>query len=123
MSNFEGKYHYALKQRAFAWAKYYEALNDRRDEAEVIINMLEKSMGSKLNKNDKDVVLPEHITKEFYDMGLKLKKDFSCPVCLDIPDRSDFVITKCGHSYCKSCLDTIKKQDDAKCALCRSKLY
>lgn len=56
-------------------------------------------------------------------MGLNLKRDFSCPVCLDIPDRGDFVITKCGHSYCKNFLDVIKNKPDAKCALCRSKLW
>lgn len=51
-------------------------------------------------------------------MGVKLKKDFSCPICMEIPSKEMFEITMCGHSYCKDCLK-ILRESDKKCAICR----
>jgi hypothetical protein len=118
--NWRAKYESCDARRRYAWGKYFGEVNARRDEAEVVVNVIEGGIGRALPRQaEKDIVLPPHITREFYEMGVKLKKDFTCPICMEIPSKEKFEITMCGHSYCKACLETIKSGASPKCAICR----
>jgi len=118
-NNYRQKYESCEARRRFAWGKYFQIIDERRDDAEIIVRTLELSLGQELKANNNDIVLPPHITREFYDMGVKLKRDFTCPICMEIPNKENFEITMCGHTYCKECLKTIKESNNPKCALCR----
>lgn len=65
------------------------------------------------NVSDRDdlkiPLIPPHIT------DIVWKDDKTCCVCRDddVP-RSNFVLTLCGHPYCKSCLKKL-----SECAFCR----
>jgi len=109
---------YANKRVAFAWAKYYEAIEtnlatDHR-QYETITQMSEDS-------------IPTHIKNELKTMATELKKRWECPICLDMIESGDLQITNCGHFYCKGCLEqlikTHKDKGDTKwtCATCRKK--
>jgi late competence protein required for DNA uptake (superfamily II DNA/RNA helicase) len=102
------------KQRRMAWAKYYQELDKRWTEARIIVRVVEK-----IDTED----MPSHITTEFYDMAMSLKKEFECPVCLTMPDtKENFKVTKCGHIYCKTCLEQLKQVKPSKCAICRENI-
>jgi hypothetical protein len=112
--------HYRCKkQKAVAWRKYYEALEIQADMAGVII----RTIGLPRNApTTRPADIPTHITAEFYDMGVALQKQFSCPVCLDLTTKDTIAITWCGHVYCKTCLTALKEQDEPKCGICRKKI-
>lgn len=97
---------YCKKQRAFAWAKYYEEINN----GVVVANSINNLM--------KGIDIPQHITTEFITMADELKKMYTCPVCLEFVNKETIQITYCGHIYCKPCLDHIKT-NMKKCAICR----
>ena len=49
--------------------------------------------------------MPPHIVSEMNELHSLLKKSVECPICLDVLD--DFVISSCGHKYCKECWDKL----------------
>ena len=55
------------------------------------------------------------------DLMIELKKKIECPICLDIIDPENLGISKCGHKYCKGCLDK-QIETTNKCAMCRKTL-
>ena len=107
------------RQRAFAWAKYYEqvhsALRDARRHHATYTSTASEEM------------IPEHIKTQFKEMAAELKKKWECPVCLDMIEETDLEITNCGHYYCKPCLAQLKSTQKAQhkpkweCAVCRRK--
>jgi hypothetical protein len=107
---------YAKKQKAFAWAKYYETVNDRLHDAHQNYDTF--------NRVADDKSIPEHIKKEMREMATALKKQWECPVCIEMIADEALEITNCGHYYCKTCLDSWKKtckdRGDAKwkCSMC-----
>lgn len=107
---------YAKKQKAFAWAKYYETVNERLE--------ADHQNYRTFNRVAEDRTIPEHIKTEMKTMAEELKKKWECPVCLDMIDNKDLEITNCGHFYCKGCLGSWKKtckdRGDAKwkCGVC-----
>ena len=110
---------YARRQKAYAWAKYYEqthrALTADRGHYATYTRVVA------------DDAIPEHIKNELKEMATALKKKWECPVCLDMIEDGDLDITNCGHYYCKPCLAQLKQtQKDAgkdkwECAVCRRK--
>jgi zinc-RING finger domain len=105
------------RQKAYAWAKYYETLNsslqqDRRQHERITRIVSEDS-------------IPEHIKTELKTMATTLHKKWECPVCLEMIDDGDLEITNCGHFYCKTCLqthiETFKQRGETKynCCVCR----
>lgn len=109
------------RQRSYAWAKYFEAMERRADMAHAVVRF----SGIRLEKDGKvtpAAQLPPHITQEFYDMAVALRKEFNCPICFEQVDKQSFVVTMCGHIYCKTCLASLKAQTDPKCAMCREPL-
>jgi hypothetical protein len=110
------------KQRAFAWAKYYEETNNHLEQDVVIYNTIVRH-----TEPASDATIPTHIKAEFKEMADALKKKWECPICLDMIEGGDLEITSCGHFYCKGCLAAHKKahkdRGDPKwaCATCRRK--
>lgn len=114
----EQRYNSMNKQRAFAWAKYFDVVNREHrtayDHYQVITNVVQSTD------------LAEFVKKQLIDMGAELKKTWECPICLEFILKENLDITPCGHYYCKGCLTGLKSRPDGdgevKCAVCRHKL-
>jgi len=112
--NWEAKYRYALKQKSFAWAKYYTGVNGHLTADYGTYNHYKEII--------KVVSLDEFVKKQIVEMSKELKKKWSCPICLDFIEPDDLDITPCGHYYCKGCLAHLKQTtttDKVNCAVCR----
>eukprot|EP01136_Pigoraptor_vietnamica_P006934 Opistho-1_new@40504 len=54
--------------------------------------------------------------------------DAECPICLDVPDADEALITRCGHSFCRTCLYAAVGLDDSNpmsrglCPSCRRQI-
>jgi hypothetical protein len=114
------------RQKAFAWAKYYESEAERADGTNGIVIMLERSgiarQGGELVTPTE---LPPHITAEFMEMATKLNKEHTCPVCLDLVTSATIHITWCGHILCKGCYEQLKTtagEAKPKCPACRKNI-
>ena len=114
MEALQRKHNSMIKQRAFAWAKYYESANER----------LTADYGryQTIIRTTNDDAIPTHIKNEFIEMATALKKTWECPICIEFIQPDNLEITPCGHYYCKGCLHTLKAQAEPKCGLCRRKL-
>ena len=104
---------YSKKQTSFAWAKYYESETDRHRGAihhyHYIREVIEKEQ------------TPQFVIDEFKEMMIELKKTIECPICYDEIKPENIAFTKCGHKYCKGCLDKLKVTTK-KCAMCQRKI-
>jgi len=107
---------FCKKQKAFAWAKYYESSRKRLEADHKHYNELKALEGAGS--------IPVHIKEALATMGAELKKVWECPVCIDIIEPTALEITNCGHFYCKPCLvqwKTVSKNrgdEKWKCGLC-----
>lgn len=110
--NYQRLYESAEKQRRFAWAKYYERVNNDLHG--------DRTIYQTITRTSED--MPTHIKNEFIEMATALKKKWECPICLDFIPNDALEITPCGHFYCKGCLAQVKAQGDPKCSICRRKL-
>lgn len=119
MTTLEQKVIYANKRTAYAWSRYYGQVNNELQEAHVRVITYTKIV--------ENVCIPTHIKNEMKEMATVLQKKWECPVCLDMIDSCDLEITNCGHFYCKDCLESWKKAEEAqgkekwKCAVCNRK--
>ena len=110
---------YANKRVSFAWAKYYEQVNQQLHD--------DHNNYDRFNRVADDKEVPEHIKTEMKTMATALKKKWECPVCMDMIEDADLEITNCGHFYCKACLtgwkQTCKDRGDPKwsCGMCNRK--
>jgi hypothetical protein len=104
---------YKERARRYAWAKFFEAerdyLEDMTTNYQTIVRVVESEE------------IPAHIIEELRESMVAMKKSISCPICLEIIAPDTLAVSKCGHKYCKTCLDELKVRDP-KCALCRKKL-
>ena len=72
-------------------------------------------------------LMPEHIKKDIVRLKQLAGEEMDdCPICLCELD-SDFVITHCGHAYCKGCMDGLLKSSCERssgkvCAICRENI-
>ena len=119
MTTLQTRLDYAQKQRAFAWAKYYQSINQAHDN--------DFATYQTINVISEDTGVPEHIKSQMKEMAVALKKKWECPCCMEFIPDGEVEITNCGHIYCKSCLktwkDTQKGQGKTKweCAVCKRK--
>ena len=97
------------KQKAYAWAKYYEELEKTHNAQTVHYAQMENILG--------EYELPTHLVNEFQEMMKDLQKNIECPICLDVIQEGELKITGCGHKYCQTCFTKIDK-----CAVCRKKI-
>ena len=113
------KWNYAKKQKAYAWAKYYEQVNQQLHD--------DHGNYAVFNQVADDRAIPAHIKTQMKEMATALQKKWECPVCVDMIEDADLVITNCGHFYCKGCLDAWKKtckdrgDEKWKCCSCNRK--
>jgi hypothetical protein len=104
------------RQRRFAWAKYYES---QRESLETALESLE--FQGRLLEALPQEDMPEHIVEELRENMVKLKKEVSCPICLDSISPEELKVSGCGHKYCEECFKELKLRNE-KCAICRRKL-
>jgi hypothetical protein len=110
---------FARRQKAFAWAKYYEEVRTslRADHRHLM----------SYSRVVTDDAIPEHIKADLKEMATALKKKWECPICLGMIDDGELDITNCGHYYCKPCLAQLKQTQKSagkpkwECAVCRRK--
>ena len=108
MPTLQQQLNYMRKQKAFAWAKYYEAI-------------LETHTGNVAHYNTINNVveevseLPVHMVEEYKQMLKDLHREIECPICMEI--INELKITYCGHKYCNKCFEKIDE-----CAMCRRKI-
>ena len=106
------------RQKAYAWAKYYEEVNENLEANTTQYFLLERVVGNqRTSVEDAEKALPTNLTDEIGEMLEKLKKDIECPVCFGRLNRENLAITSCGHKYCKECFARLDK-----CAVCRRTL-
>jgi hypothetical protein len=110
---------YAKRQKAFAWAKYYESVGHGLTAAH--------ASHSAYVRVAEEPSIPAHIKAEMTEMATALHKQWECPICKDMITAGELEITNCGHFYCKPCLEGHKayQHSQAKpkweCAVCRRK--
>jgi hypothetical protein len=104
---------WAKKRTSFAWAKYYESVNTR-------LNADYRHYNTIITSTNADI--PQHIKDELITMSSELKKQWECPVCMEMIKPETLDITNCGHYFCKPCLVALKARSvggDCKCPICR----
>ncbi len=105
------------RQKAFAWAKYYEQVNTAHSNDRVHFRTYSSAAA--------ETSIPAHIKTEFLSMAATLKKRWECPICLGMIEEGDLEITNCGHYYCKGCLTGLQAaartahKPKWDCAVCR----
>jgi len=99
------------KQKAFAWAKYYEALNEAHTGNVAHYHTINQVV-------EEVPELPKHMVDEYAELLKLLHKNIECPICMEIIQTPLVLkITGCGHKYCNECFDKIDE-----CAVCRRKI-
>ena len=105
------------RQKAFAWAKYYEQVNTAHTN--------DRAAFRRITTVSAEPSIPAHIKTEFLEMAAALQKRWECPVCLGMIDDGGLEITNCGHYYCKGCLTALQTaartahKPKWDCAVCR----
>ena len=101
------------KQRSYAWAKYYEEVNQNHNTG---VNNLNQAVRI-VEKPE----IPDIIKNELIDLMKNLRKTVECPVCYDVIEPDDMKLTNCGHKYCNTCYNKLIETTN-KCAICRKKI-
>jgi choline kinase len=110
----------ADKQRRVGFAMYYNEVNNRHDER---LEMMKHYEGM-LNNKEAPEQVPLHIEIELKELYEKTKKLCCCPICLELMiDKEEMCFSSCGHLYHPECYEKLLNMNDAKCALCRRKIY
>jgi hypothetical protein len=99
------KLDWSKKRCKFAWAKYYETLNQAHD--------TDHAQHRAITRVVSEDAIPAHIKAELKEMALTLKKKWDCPICLEFIPDGTLEITNCGHYYCKPCLTQLQASEKA----------
>mgnify|MGYP003152606385 FL=1 len=113
MEQLRNKLAWSKKQTSYAWGKYYESQSENQG---VHINHFEY-----LTQVVERDTTPQFVIDELKDLMIQLKKEIECPVCLSVIQPENIGFTKCGHKYCKECLEQLKLTTK-KCAMCNRKI-
>ncbi len=105
------KINYQKKQTAFAWAKYYNAQTESLAHTIVVYKKLDEMPPE----------TPEFVLNQIKELMIELRKKIECPICMEIIEPEQLGISKCGHKYCKGCLEK-QIETTNKCAICRKQL-
>jgi len=112
------KLKFAEGGRRTGFAMYYASENKVFERNNQI-----KELTKKLMDNDEGSCIPSHIENELKELYTQVKKDTSCPICLEDLNKESMLFSSCGHLYCNTCYDTLVKQNTPKCAICRKTIY
>jgi len=63
---------------------------------------------------------PQLFIEEFHEDSQKFIQEYSCPLCEGI--LFEAVIDRCGHSFCKACVETLSK-NEYKCPFSKLEIY
>jgi hypothetical protein len=117
----QAQYDAQVKRSKFAWAKYYQEVNDNLSRIVPIFGMLENSGVPRVQGHFQiPTTLPTHLTQEFIDMAVQLNKEYTCPCCMEIVNKDTIHITYCGHILCKQCFQQLVSPK--RCPHCRKSL-
>ena len=116
MTDWKKRYEYANKQKAFAWAKYYEAQQQELEDNTYIYNQYHQLM-----EDDKVRGVDNHLQSFIKDLYDKSKVVVECRICLEPISKDDLQTGRCGHNFHKNCMDEWKEVDKVHCPLCRKK--
>ena len=64
------------------------------------------------------IVTPNNIGGFDYDLLIKPPDRLMCKIC-HLPGRDAYLSVCCGHVFCKSCLDNVKRSPNNACPVCR----
>lgn len=122
--NWEQKAKGLNKERAFAWAMYYEEVQRRSDNAGIVIRFITRSVPRNGAEFVRPETLPTHITNEMMEMAEKLNREFSCPCCFDLMNKETIHIAWCGHYVCRQCYGMLSLNEHNKksCPTCRKNI-
>jgi len=59
--------------------------------------------------------IPTHIAEQVWELN-----EPDCMVCLDKIEKENYILSTCGHNYCKNCFNDSRVD---KCGECRQSLY
>jgi hypothetical protein len=82
---------------------------------------INKSYGYNYNKKTTNKILIENLLK-IYRIKDKIENiDLEeCPICYTQLNKLNYMITKCGHFFCKECIFIYINQENEICPLCRN---
>ena len=104
---------WSKKQTSYAWGKYYESQTERQ-----VVHIHHYETLTEVVDSD---TTPQFVIDELKELMIQMKKEIECPVCLSVIQPENIGFTKCGHKYCKECLEQLKITTK-KCALCQRKI-
>jgi len=115
------------KQKAFAWAKYY---NQRASEADRVIHIVQMVAPIAPRNEYGEIEIPKELppffTREFMEMAVALNKEYTCPVCFENVTKETIHIPFCGHILCKGCYERLEEnkpiREKVKCPTCRKSI-
>lgn len=109
---------YSEKRRRYAWSCYFKERETNHKQQLENAKLVQKIFD--LTEAEADSI-PSHVVSELKELYKETKKQVQCPICWEVVpvDKLDF--TKCGHKYCKPCLDQWKEQKPT-CCVCRKPL-
>lgn len=113
---------YFVEQRRYAWSQYYSEISSNIENSLISWNLAEEMRKHHENNNIRDDEMPKHIRDEFIEMATDLQKKYTCPICYEHVTKTNFMITHCGHIYCRECLVDLKMTEQPRCAMCRKPL-
>lgn len=64
-------------------------------------------------------LIPIH-RKMVLNKKILLEKE-ECPICITILNQMNFIITDCGHAFCRECIFKYVTTDQEICPICRAK--
>lgn len=104
---------------------HHNEMNIRKMKKQELIKLSQK-YGFKFNKKTTNrstiiVFLLENQRRTCLYQNI-LKKMEDCPICLNVLDETNSIITSCIHAFCKNCIFSYITTEKEVCPLCR-KLY
>ncbi len=111
------------KQTAYAWGRYYDITERFHELHTEIYNQLTEAH---IPPDDVKETNTEHLNKYVSKLYEKAKEQVECSICLEVINSKDLEITKCGHTFHKTCMTQLKKSSNQRyvdCPICRTKIW
>jgi hypothetical protein len=108
-------------QKKYVWCHYFGLRNnffnhivEQTKQIQSIVDMIDEM--------DQSEIPPKFVEMigKITNIAVKNEEFLKCSICLELLQPETIDTSKCGHIYCKKCLDKLKKTK--KCAVCRATL-